>query len=76
MQLDGITQQNSGSPATTLASARMVVIVDAVNEVQVQVNAMNAETGSRAGGQILVTTKSGTNEHFTARSIPSCATKI
>ena len=62
LQLDGITQQNSGAPATTLAAARMVVNVDAVNEVQVQVNAMNAETGSRAGGQILVTTKSGTNQ--------------
>ena len=62
LQLDGITQQNSGAPASTLAAARMVVNVDAINEVQVQVNAMNAETGSRAGGQILVTTKSGTSQ--------------
>ena len=61
LQLDGIIQQDSGAPSANANAGRFNVNLDAVNEIQVQVNAMNAEFGSRAGGQILVTTKNGTN---------------
>ena len=61
LQLDGIVQQDSGAPSANANTGRFNVNLDAVNEIQVQVNAMNAEFGSRAGGQILVTTKNGTN---------------
>jgi len=62
LQLDGIIQQDSGAPSSNANVGRFNVDPDAVNEVQVQVNSLNAEFGSRAGGQVLVTTKSGANE--------------
>lgn len=62
LQLDGIISQDSGAPSNNANVGRFNVNPDAVNEVQVQVNSLNAEFGSRAGGQILVTTKSGSNE--------------
>lgn len=62
LMLDGIVQQDSGAPSTGVTSSgRFPVNNDSVNEVQVQVNVMNAEFGSRAGGQVTVTTKNGTN---------------
>ena len=67
LQLDGITQQDSGAPSASANAGRFNVNLDAVAEIQVQVNTMNAEFGSRAGGQITVTTKNGTNQfHGTA----------
>ena len=61
--LDGIVQQDSGAPSTGVTSSgRFPVNNDSVNEVQVQTNVMNAEFGSRAGGQVTVTTKNGTNQ--------------
>lgn len=63
LQLDGIVQQDSGAPSTGVASSgRFLVNNDSVNEIQVQVNVMNAEFGSRAGGQVTVTTKNGTSQ--------------
>jgi len=63
LMLDGIVQQDSGAPSTGVTSSgRFPVNNDSVNEVQVQVNVMNAEFGSRAGGQVTVTTKNGTNQ--------------
>jgi hypothetical protein len=62
LQLDGIIQQDSGAPSASANVGRFNVDPDAINEVQVQVNSLNAEFGSRAGGQVLVTTKSGTNQ--------------
>ena len=64
LMLDGIVQQDSGSPSYGVAtSGRFLVNNDAVNEVQVQANIMNAEFGSRAGGQTTVTTRNGTNQY-------------
>ena len=63
LMLDGVVQQDSGAPSFGVATAgRYLVNNDAVNEVQVQANIMNAEFGSRAGGQVTVTTKNGTNQ--------------
>src|SRR5258708_661126 len=62
LQLDGIIQQDSGAPSANANAGRFNVNLDAVSEIQVQVNTMNAEFGSRAGGQILVTTKNGTSQ--------------
>src|SRR5215510_14618884 len=62
LQLDGIISQDSGAPSANANTGRFNVNPDSVNEVQVQVNSLNAEFGSRAGGQVLVTTKSGTNQ--------------
>jgi hypothetical protein len=63
LMLDGIVQQDSGAPSTGVTSSgRFAVNNDSVNQVQVQVNIMNAEFGSRAGGQVTVTTKNGTNQ--------------
>jgi len=63
LQLDGIVQQDSGSPSFGIVtSGRYLFNNDAVSQVQVQVNIMNAEFGSRAGGQVTVTTKNGTSQ--------------
>ena len=62
LMLDGVVQQDSGAPSSGVGnSGRFPVNNDSVNEVQVQTNVMNAEFGSRAGGQVTVTTKNGTN---------------
>ena len=80
LQLDGIIQQDSGAPSSTIGTGRVLVNIEAVNEVQVQANVMNAEFGSRSGGQVVTTTKNGTaqfhgslytylrNEDFNANS--------
>src|SRR5262249_36226085 len=62
LQLDGIISQDSGAPSSNANVGRFLVNPDSVDEVQVQVNSLNAEFGSRAGGQILVTTKRGTGQ--------------
>ena len=62
LQLDGVVQQDSGAPSNGVGTGRMVLNNDAVNEVQVQVNVMNAEFGDRSGGQVVVTTKNGTSQ--------------
>src|SRR5215813_3298002 len=62
LQLDGIISQDSGAPSSNANVGRFLVNPDSVNEVQVQVNSLDAEFGSRAGGQILVTTKRGTGQ--------------
>lgn len=62
LQLDGIVQQDSGAPSSSANVGRININLDAVSEVQVQVNLMNAEYGSRAGGQILVSSKAGTSQ--------------
>src|SRR5215510_10199062 len=62
LQLDGIISQGSGAPSANANTGRFLVNPDSVDEVQVQVNSLNAEFGSRAGGQILVTTKRGTSQ--------------
>ena len=63
LMLDGVVQQDSGAPSTGVTSSgRFPVNNDSVAEVQVMVNTMNAEFGSRAGGQTMVTTRNGTNQ--------------
>jgi hypothetical protein len=62
LQLDGVVQQDSGAPSSGVSSGRFLVNNDAVNEVQVQTNVMNAEYGSRAGGQVTISTKNGTSQ--------------
>jgi hypothetical protein len=63
LMLDGVVQQDSGAPSTGVTSSgRFNVNNDSINEVQIQVNVMNAEFGSRAGGQVMTTTKNGTNQ--------------
>ncbi len=62
LMLDGVVQQDSGAPATGVATGRFLVNNDSVNQIQVQVNVMNAEFGSRAGGQVTVSTKNGTSQ--------------
>jgi hypothetical protein len=76
-QLDGISQQdsNAGSVTGSIGTGRFLVNLDSVSEIQVQVNAMNAEFGSRSGGQVNVTTKNGTNQ-FHGRFTCICGTKI
>jgi hypothetical protein len=51
-----------GSPIGLGHKASVIPNVDAVQEVVVSTNSTNAESGHSAGGAILVTTKSGTNE--------------
>jgi len=51
-----------GSPIGLGHKATVVPNVDAVQEVVVSTNSVDAESGHSAGGAIMVTTKSGTNE--------------
>lgn len=62
LQLDGIISQDSGAPSSSANVGRTNINLDTVSEIQVQVNTMNAEYGSRAGGQILVSSKAGTRQ--------------
>jgi hypothetical protein len=64
MTIDGAATQDSGSPSigTELAPS-----IDAISEVKLLVSNYPAEYGARNGGQVNVTTKSGTRElHGTA----------
>jgi len=51
-----------GSPIGLGHKASVIPNVDAVQEVVVSTNSTNAESGHSAGGAIMVTTKSGTNQ--------------
>jgi len=53
--IDGIASQDSGATSTSYISPN----VDAIGEVKVVTSSFNAEYGSRAGGQMNVTIKSG-----------------
>jgi hypothetical protein len=55
--IDGV---DNNDPSVTIANAR--VIPESVAEFQVQTSAYSAEFGRNSGAQIMVTTKSGTNE--------------
>lgn len=55
--------QVDGSPIGAGYKASYVPNSDAVQEVNVQQNAVDAESGHSAGGAILMTMKSGTNEY-------------
>ena len=58
--LDGIGSQNSGFSAGQTA-AYMSPSIDAISEVKVLVSNYQAEYGARAGGQMNVTVKNGSN---------------
>lgn len=60
MTLDGVAQQDNGNPRT---GGFLAPSVDAIGEMQVLVANYDAEYGSRSGGQINVTIKSGTNRY-------------
>ncbi len=55
--IDGI---DNNDPSVTISSNR--IIPEAVAEFQVQTSAYSAEFGRNSGAQIMVTTRSGTNE--------------
>ncbi len=55
--IDGV---DNNDPSVTIANAR--VIPESISEFQVQTSAYSAEFGRNSGAQIMVTTKSGTNE--------------
>jgi len=57
MTLDGVAQQDNGNPRT---GGFLAPSVDAIGEVQVLVANYDAQYGSRSGGQINVSVKSGT----------------
>lgn len=58
--LDGIASQDSGAPGT---GGYLAPNIDAVGEVKVLVSNYNAEYGARAGGQMNVQIKNGTNRY-------------
>ena len=65
--LDGVGSQDSGNlmKTTTPQSSGngwLAPSVDAIGEVKVMVSNYSAEYGSRGGGQLVVTTKNGTNQ--------------
>lgn len=65
--LDGVGSQDSGNPAkpTNPAAAGngfLAPSMDAIGEVKVMVSNYSAQYGSRGGGQLVVTTKNGTNQ--------------
>ena len=51
-----------GSPLTTGYKSTVVPNIDALQEVVVSTNSVDAETGHSGGGAVTITTKSGTNE--------------
>jgi outer membrane receptor protein involved in Fe transport len=55
--IDGV---DNNDPSVTIANAR--VIPESIQEFQVQTSAYSAEFGRNSGAQIMVTTKSGTND--------------
>jgi len=57
--LDGVGSQDSGAPTQ---NGYLAPSVDAIGEVKVLVSNYSAEYGSRAGGQLVVTVKNGTNQ--------------
>ncbi len=58
--LDGIVSQDSGAPRT---GGYLAPNVDAIGEVKVLVSNYTAESGARAGGQMNVSIKNGTNQY-------------
>ncbi len=58
--LDGIISQDSGAPRT---GGYLAPNVDAIGEVKVLVSNYTAESGARAGGQMNVSIKNGTNQY-------------
>src|SRR5262249_45737774 len=59
-QLDCIISNDTGTPSSNANLSRFLVHPDSVKAVQVQVNSLDADFGSRSGGHILVTPYSGT----------------
>jgi hypothetical protein len=58
--LDGIGSQDSGAPGT---GGYLAPSLDAIGEVKVLVSNFTAEYGARAGGQMNVSVKNGTNQY-------------
>lgn len=56
--LDGIVSQDSGAPQN---NGYLAPSMDAIGEVKVMISNYSAEYGSRAGGQLAVIVKNGTN---------------
>ncbi len=64
ISMDGVTSQDSGSPAN---NGYLAPNVDAIGEIKVLVSNYSAELGSRGGGQLVVSVKNGTRDfHGTA----------
>ena len=59
ISLDGVLSQDSGSPG---ANGWLAPSPDAIGEVKVLISNFSAEYGSRAGGQLVVNVKNGTNQ--------------
>ena len=58
--LDGVASQDSGAPRT---GGYLAPNIDAIGEVKVLVSNYTAEYGARAGGQMNVSIKNGTNQY-------------
>lgn len=59
LTMDGAASQDSGAPGF---NSYVAPSVDAIAEVMVLLSNYNSEYGARSGGQVNVTTKSGTNQ--------------
>ena len=57
--LDGVVSQDSGAPRT---GGYLAPNIDSIGEVKVMTSNFTAESGARAGGQMNVSIKSGTNQ--------------
>jgi hypothetical protein len=62
ISLDGAASQDSGCFTGTTCTGYMAPSIDAIAQVKVMVSNFTAEYGSRAGGQLVVTVKNGTNQ--------------
>ena len=60
--LDGVASQDSGCNTGTTCTGYMAPGVEAIGQVKVMVSNYSAQYGSRAGGQLVVTVKNGTNQ--------------
>jgi hypothetical protein len=60
ISLDGVLSQDSGSPA---ANGWLAPSPDAIGEIKVLISNFAAEYGSRAGGQLVVMVKNGTDQY-------------
>ncbi|MBI3207791.1 MAG: carboxypeptidase regulatory-like domain-containing protein [Candidatus Solibacter usitatus] len=58
--IDGVASQDSGNPVT---GGYLAPNIDAIGEVKVLVSNFTAEYGARAGGQMNVSVKNGTNRY-------------
>jgi hypothetical protein len=62
ISLDGAASQDSGCFTGTTCTGYMAPSIDAIAEVKVMVSNFSAQYGSRAGGQLVVSVKNGTNQ--------------